>query len=345
MEKIKMAIIGAGVWGETHISIYAEHPYAQVVAVCDRDLLRAEAAATKWGIAQVYSDYKEMLEQCGCDAVAIVTPDFAHADIAVACAEAKKDMLIEKPLATTAKDIERIVEAVEKNGVRCMVDHHCRWAPNYNKTKQLIDSGEIGEPYTAYIRHSDIKWVATDMLSWSAQSSIMWFLGSHSVDTLRWLLGSEVKKVYATKRKGILKELGVDTDDIYLSTLEFENGCIAHMENGWCSPNGGPSLNDMWASVLCTNGLVRMDFTNHNLMTLSTDTRYSTPDIFVGNKVFDRCNGLSYESIRDFVDRLVDGKEFRVTLIDAANTAYTVLAILESAELGMPVEVKYHSEK
>ena len=340
MKQIKMAIVGTGVWGETHISIYKEHPMAQVVAVCDIDIERAKAAAEKAGITQVYTDYNEMLRESQCDAVAIVTPDFAHGDIAVACAEAKKHMLIEKPIATSASDIKRIVEAVEKNGIRCMVDHHCRWAPNYNKTKQLIDSGEIGKPYTAYIRHSDIKWVATDMISWSAQSSIMWFLGSHSVDTLRWLFDSEVQKVYAVKRKGILNELGVDTDDIYLTTLEFENGGIAHMENGWCSPNGGPSVNDMWASVLCTNGLVRMDFTNHSLMTLSTDERHSTPDIFVGNRVFEKCNGLSYESIRDFVDRLVDGKEFRVTLKDAANTAYTVLAILESADSGQPVMVR-----
>ena len=342
MDQIKMGIIGLGVWGKTHISIYNEHPMAQIVAVCDQNGELAEAAAKENGIEQVYTDYNKMLSESDCDAVAIVTPDFAHGDIAVACAEAKKHMLIEKPLATSVPDIKRIVKAVEENKVRCMVDHHCRWAPNYNKTKQLIDSGEVGEPYTAYIRHSDIKWVATDMLSWSAKSSIMWFLGSHSVDTLRWLLGSEVKKVYSAKRKGILSDLGVDADDIFLTTLEFENGCIAHMENGWCSPNAGPHVNDMWASVLCTNGLVRMDFSNHNLMTLSTDERYYTPDILVMNKVFERVCGLAYESIRDFVDRLVDGKEFRLTLEDAANTAYTVLSILESAEKGVPVEVKYY---
>jgi len=57
--------------------------------------------------------------------------------------------------------------------------------------------------------------------------------------------------------------------------------------------------------------------------------------------VFDRCKGLSYESIRDFVDRLVDGKEFRVTLEDSRRTALAIIAILESAETGMPVEVEY----
>ena len=65
------------------------------------------------------------------------------------------------------------------------------------------------------------------------------------------------------------------------------------------------------------------------------------PDILVSNMGFDKCKGLSYESIRDFVDRLADGKEFKVTLEDSRRTAIAILAILESAETGLPVEVIY----
>ncbi len=75
----------------------------------------------------------------------------------------------------------------------------------FNTAKQEISSGKLGKPYTAYIRHSDVKWVATDMLSWASKSSILWFLGSHSLDSLRWLVGSEAKRVYSVKREGILK--------------------------------------------------------------------------------------------------------------------------------------------
>lgn len=67
-----------------------------------------------------------------------------------------------------------------------------------------------------------MKWVATDMLSWAAKSSILWFLGSHSLDSLRWLVDSEAKRVYSVKREGLLKERGVDVPDIYLTTIEFE---------------------------------------------------------------------------------------------------------------------------
>ncbi|PYG88723.1 putative dehydrogenase [Ruminiclostridium sufflavum DSM 19573] len=341
IKQIKMGIVGAGTWGETHASIYAEHLFADPVAICDKDEVRARAIAEKYGIREVYTDYNEMAEKSDIDAVAIVTPDFLHADIACKFADCKKHLLIEKPLATTREDIGRICEAVERNGVRCMVDLHNRWNPPFNTAKQEVESGKLGEPYTAYIRHSDVKWVATDMLKWASKSSILWFLGSHSLDTLRWIFDDEVKRVYSIKKEGILKALGVDTADIYLTTIEFERGGIAHMENGWVTPNGNTNINDFKFSLLCTKGMVSLDLSSHNLIHLVTDEKAVTPDILVSNMVFDRCKGLSYESIRDFIDRLVDGKEFRVTLEDSRKTALAIIAMLESSETGMPVEVEY----
>lgn len=341
IRQIRMGIVGAGTWGETHASIYAEHLFADPVAICDVNEKRAREIAEKYGIRKVHTDYHALAADEEIDAVAIVTPDFAHADIACAMAEAKKDILIEKPLATTREDIERICEAVKRNGVRCMVDLHNRWNPPFNTAKQRIASGELGVPYTAYIRHNDVKWVATDMLSWASKSSILWFLGSHSLDSIRWLVDSEVKRVYSVKREGLLKARGVDVPDIYLTTIEFENGVVAQMENGWVTPNGNRNINDFRCSVMCTEGMISLDLSSHNLIEEVTEKQSSVPDILVSNMVFDRCKGLSYESIRDFVDRLVDGREFRVTLEDARRTAIAILAILESAETGKPVEVTY----
>jgi len=341
INKIRMGIVGAGTWGETHAAIYREHVLAEPVAICDMNEERARAVAEKYSIQKVYSDYREMAKDEEIDAVAIVTPDFAHTDIAVTMANAGKHLLIEKPLATTKEDIRKICEAVEKNQIRCMVDLHNRWSAAFNKAKQEVVSGEIGEPYTAYIRHNDIKWVATDLLPWASKSSILWFLGSHSLDTLRWLFDDEVKRVYSIKKEGILKELGVDTPDVYLTTIEFEKGGVAHMENGWITPNGNGNVNDFKSSILCTKGMISMDLSDHNMIRKVTEERQTVPDVLVTNMVFDRCKGLSYESIRDFIERLVDGKEFRVTLEDARKTAIALLAIQESAEIGLPVEVIY----
>jgi len=302
---------------------------------------KAAAVAKKYGIKEIYTDYREMLKQSGCDAVSIVTPDHLHADIAVACAEAKKDMLIEKPIATTREDVHRIVDAANKNGVRVMVDLHNRWNPPFAAAKQAIDAGELGAIQTGYFRLNDIKWVATDMLSWTAQSSILWFLGSHSLDTLRWLFNDEVRRVYSVSRSGVMQSLGISAVDTYLTTLEFKNGGIAQMENAWITPNANPCLNDIKCNILGNKGMVAIDASNHNLIQKYTDTKVEVPDILVRNTVHGRVKGFAYESIRDFVDKIISGDKFIVSMEDAAKTSLALLSVMKSAENRMPIEVEY----
>ena len=339
--KLKMSIVGAGIWGENHIRIYQKHPFAEVVAICDMNHKKAKEVADKYGIAGVYSDYDKMFAESGCDAVAIVTPDFAHADIAISAANHKKDMLIEKPLATTAADVKRMVDAIEKNNVRAMVDLHNRWSPPFHAAHQAVERGDLGEPYSAYFRLNDVKWVATDMLPWAAKSSILWFLGSHSLDTLRWFFNDEVARVYCVSREGILKEQGVDTVDQYLTTIEFKKGGIAQMENGWITPNANPCVNDIKFNILGDKGMVSIDASNHNLIQMYTDNKVTVPDVIVQNHIFGTPKGFAFESIRAFVDCVLSDTEFPVTVYDAANTSLAILAIMESAEQRMPVEVKY----
>ena len=220
-----------------------------------------------------------------------------------------------------------------------MVDFHNRWSPPFNAAYTAVRAGELGELYSGYFRLNDIKWVATDLLPWAAQSSILWFLGSHSLDTLRWIFGSEVERVYCVSRSGVLKGLGVDTVDEYLTTLEFKNGAIAHMENGWITPNTNPCVNDIKCNLLGTKGMIAIDASNHNLIQKYTDEKVEVPDVIVQNHIFGQPKGFAFESIRGFVDGLYTGKDFPLTLYDAANTSLTILAIMESARARVPVEV------
>jgi len=339
--KLRMAIVGAGLWGINHGKLYNAHPYCELVAVCDQNRAVAEKAAKELGCKEVYDDYREMMEKCDFDAVAIVTPDFAHADIAICAANAKKHMIIEKPLATTRDDVHAMMEAIEKNSVRAMVDLHNRWNPPFNAAWDSIQRGELGDVYSAYYRMNDAKWVATDMLSWAAQSSILWFLGSHSLDTLRWFFQDEVKRVYSVAREGVLQKLGVNTVDMYLTTLEFSRGGVAQMENGWITPNANPCVNDIKFTVLGTEGMITIDASNHNLIQQYTDHSMTIPDALVQHSVLGVPKGFAFESIRTFVDRMIDGEEFPVTLKDAANTSLALLAVIESAKTRTPVDVVY----
>ena len=345
MKPFRIAIVGAGVWGDTHAAIYREHPMVEPVAICDKNEVRARALAEKYGLPKVYTDVDDMLRDGGFDAVSIVTPDHLHADIAVKCAAAKKHMLIEKPLATTREDVFRIVDAAKEHGVRVMVDLHNRWSPPFAEAHQLIEDGELGTLRNAYFRLNDIKWVATDMLPWAASSSILWFLGSHSFDTLQWLFHDRVKRVYTVSNRGVLDDLGVKTDDVFLSTLEFEHGGIAQMENGWITPNANPCVNDIKCNLCGDKAMIAIDASNHNLIQFYSDEKVTVPDIIVRNKIHGRVKGFAYESIRSFVDKLASGEPFVVSLEDAARTSLAILAIIESAKTRTPVEIDYGSLK
>lgn len=343
MKTIRMGIVGAGTWGETHAFLYKEHPHAELAAVCDLNEDRARALAEKFGLSKnrVFADHKDMLEKADIDAVAIVTPDFAHTAIAIDCANRGKHMIIEKPLTTSREEAKAIVEAVRKNNVRMMVDLHSRWSPLFAIPKKSIEDGEIGEPYSAYIRLNDIKWVATDLLPWAEKTSIAWFLGYHSTDLLRWFFNDEVERVYAVSRKGILQQMGVDVEDIYQTVLEFRGGGIATMENGWITPNTNPNVNDIKLNITGTKGMFNIDATHSQMIERFTETKADRPDTLVRHFIHGKPKGFAYESIRHFVDCLVTGEDFLVTVEDAYNTTMVILAILESARTRQPVDVQY----
>jgi len=341
--KKKVAIVGAGVWGRTHAFLYKEHPEVELVGICDQNIEKAEKFADEFSIPLVFEDHRSMLDELDFDAVSIVTPDFAHGAIVVDCANARKDILVEKPIATTREDLIRISEAVSENNVRIMTDLHNRWSPPFAVAKQMLDDGELGSPVSAYFRLNDVLWVATDMLPWSSKSSILWFLGSHSVDTLRWFFGDEVETVYSVSSSGVLKNLGLDTTDIYQTILTFRNGCIASMENSWITPNTNHCVNDIKFNFTGSEGMVNLDLSNNQMIECFTQNESKHPDVLVNHFVHGKAKGFAYESIRHFIDCLVTGEDFLIKLDDAINTSLVVLSILESAEKRIPVKVEYFS--
>lgn len=340
MDKVKMAIVGAGTWGGTHAAIYAQHPYAEPVCICDMNKERAEQYAAEHNLKEVYTDYNDMLKHCDCDAVAIVTPDFAHADIAIAAANAGKHMLIEKPLATTRDDVMRMYDAITKNNVRAMVDFHNRWNPVYNTMQQLIASGKYGAPRSGHFRMTDNLWVATDMIKWCAKSSILWFLGSHSLDTLNFLFDDYPTEVFAYKTEGVLKKLGIDTVDSYMSMFKYSKGGMAQMENSWVTPNGNPNVNDFKCYILCEDGKFDANCSSYDMLQVTDQTRMISQDVTVKHSVFGEWKGFAYESIRSFVDCLISGDEFHVTLEESANISLALLAVMESADTGKIVQIE-----
>ena len=340
-KKIRFGIVGAGLWGEAHAEVYATHPWAELAAVCDLDLDRARKLAERFGAHKVYTDYRELVTDPDVDAVAVATPDFAHRDPVVAAAKAGKHVHSEKPLATTREDAAAIAAAVRAAGITYMVDFHARWNPPFAIARKNIEEGTLGRIMSAYFRLNDTISVPTSMLSWASKSSILWFLGSHTVDTLRYLLHDEVERVYAVSRAGVLEERGLAVPDLYQGILEFRSGVVATIENNWIVPNTNPAVNDFKVNILGSQGMINMDLSNNQLFERYLATTSDHPDCIVKPQVRDRHVGFAYEAIRDFVECLAEGKPVQAGLDDGLAVTAVILAIMESAAAHTPVAVRY----
>ena len=110
MKPLQVAVIGAGIYGQNHLNAYKWNPNANLVAICDKNAEVAERAAREYG-AKAYTDMEEMLQKESIDAVSIATPDPYHKEPVLTAIRYGKDVLVEKPLATTSTDAYAIIQA------------------------------------------------------------------------------------------------------------------------------------------------------------------------------------------------------------------------------------------
>lgn len=339
--KTGFGVIGAGIWGQIHTDVYSNYPGAELTAVCDLNAERAESIAKKYGAKRWYTNYKEMINDPEIGAVAVATPDYAHKCPVIYAANAKKHIIVEKPMATSLQDAIEMKEAAEKNNVFLMVDFHNRWNPSFIAAKDAIASGRLGDPKYVYIRHSNTKYVPFKMLNWSSQSSVLWFLGSHSNDLARWIFESEVVRAYAVSRRGVLEKAGLDIPDFFASILEFQNGGVAMIENAWILPEGLPSVGDFRSEILCEKGAHYIEFSANNAAVTYTEElgRGKTCDLTAQNKIYGQFKGFCYDSIIHFVDCVNKGIKPMAGSNDGVENTRTLEALSKSIEIGAPVDV------
>jgi predicted dehydrogenase len=270
----------------------------------------------------------------------VVTPDFAHDEVLLAAAKAGKHILAEKPLAMTVESCERIVAAAEESGISLMVDFHARWSPPLYKAWEAIREGEIGAPQHVYYRLNDRIFVPTEMLPWAGKTTVLWFVGSHAIDTVRWLVGDEVTRVYSVARRNILQGRGIETPDYYLSTLEFRNGATAVIENSWILPNTMPNIVDVKCEIVGEKGALYVDQSHNRAMEKYTEDFGSYPDVFVMPSVYGTQCGFAADSIRYFVECIREGRTPMITGKDGLIVTKIICAIEESIRTCQPVDVQ-----
>ncbi|RED85217.1 MULTISPECIES: Gfo/Idh/MocA family protein [Cohnella] len=152
MSKIKAAIIGCGaIASNAHIKAYMNNADAEIKYFCDIDLARAEQAVLANGCGTAISDYRIILEDPEVEAVSVCTPNHLHAPISIACLQAGKHVLCEKPAARTYEEALTMQQAQHNAGTTLNIGVVNRFNANVNAIKRMIEAGELGELYHVYV--------------------------------------------------------------------------------------------------------------------------------------------------------------------------------------------------
>jgi myo-inositol 2-dehydrogenase/D-chiro-inositol 1-dehydrogenase/scyllo-inositol 2-dehydrogenase (NAD+) len=329
MTRLRVALVGAGRAGSVHAANLADYAArAEVVAVVDE---RREAAETLGASTSL----DEALERC--DAVVISVPTFTHRDLAVRAAEAGKHVFCEKPMALTLAECDDMIDAAERAGVVLQIGFMRRFQPEFVEARRRIESGDVGEPMV--IKSLTRGPGLPPPWAWDIERSngMLAEVNSHDFDSVRWLAGSELERVYAEVANHKGPSRGVAAEDFYdnaVVSLRFESGAIGTID-GTCPADYGY---DARVEIVCSEGLLVVgDLRGQALVEVrDRDVGTVTP---LHRTWQDRFRDAYRAEIRSFVDCALEGAEPVVSGADGRAAVAAVLAANRSWQEGRPVEV------
>lgn len=234
MQKVKIGVVGLGTVGQSvHLPILSKIPEVEIVAVCDIESSKAEFVAKKYDIPRHYSDLEEMLKaEEEIDAIDICTSTFSHMDAAIAALEAKKHLLVEKPLARTYEEAHKILASAKRNQRKLMVGMNNRFRPDAMILKSMIQGGELGKIFYAksgWLRKlkSTNPWLTRKEKS---GGGVVLDLGIVMFDLAFWLMGfPEAKEVLASNYSHNTR--GVEDSAVVF--IKMKNGSTLTIESSW----------------------------------------------------------------------------------------------------------------
>jgi predicted dehydrogenase len=225
-DRVTVGVTGLGYWGPNLARNFDRLPDAELRWLCDRDDALREKIGLAHPEARQTADLDEMLADPELDAVVLATPVPTHADLAVRVLEAGKHCFVEKPLAQSAADAERAVEAAREAGRLLMVGHLLEYHPGVRKLKEIADSGDLGEIRYIYSHRLNLGKLRAD-------ENALWSLGAHDVSVVLRLAGQEPSEVHA--RGEAYMNPGVE--DVVFCFLRFPSGLAAHLHLSWLDPH------------------------------------------------------------------------------------------------------------
>ncbi len=334
---MKYALIGCGRVAPNHIKA-ARLNNLEIVAICDVDVEKAELFKEKQelGDVRIYKDYKELIKNEDVDFVSIATVSGTHFEIADYCAKSKVNFLVEKPMAMSITQADKLIESVEKNNVIAGVCHQNRFNVAVQELKCAIDKGRFGKLTHGSIQ---VRWNRGksyyDGDDWrgkyATDGGALMNQCIHGIDLLRWCFGDEVESVYGITKNQLHPYN--EAEDIGVAVVSFKNGAVATIEG---TVNMYESLENT-LSVFGEKGMVKLSGMNSSVTDVWSFSDKEEADEERQNITEEIANvyGNGHTTLfMDFVDSVQNNRTPYIDLYAGKRAVEMILAIYKSQKTG-----------
>ncbi len=332
MKKLNIGIIGCGRIGQVHAKSITYHiPQAKIVAVSDVFIDSAKKLAEELDIPNYYEDYHEILNNPEIDAVLICSSTDTHADIAIECAKAGKNIFCEKPVDLTVAKIKAVIDAVNKAGVKLQIGFNRRYDHNFAEIKDLSNKGKIGKLQIIKITSRDPEPPPISYVKVSG--GIFLDMTVHDFDMARFI-GGEVEEVYVNEAVLVNPEIGEAGDvDTALVSLKFKSGAIGVIDNCRRAAYGY----DQRLEVFGSNGQASAANDTPTQVEFIDDSGAKTdkPLYFFLERYMESFTA----EMNQFIDCVINDKPTQTTVYDGLEALRMGLAAKKSLAEGRPVKL------
>ncbi len=324
---IRWGVIGLGWFGEIHADTLSDMSGIDLAAFSTRRPNRLVELADKYDVPGRYTDYRELLADPAVDAVSITTHVQDHLEIAVDALQAGKHVLLEKPMAPTVEDCEKIVAAARESEGLFMVGHICRFDPRVALAKQAIDEGRLGRIISMHARRNLSRAIGEANLD---KISALMGDAIHDADLMLWFTGAAPVSVYAQEvHPGPCKY-----PDCAWAMMRLNSGAVGVIESVWHLPNTTPYAIDARMEIIGTEGALYVNCGQAGLEIHASDG-LNMPDTMYWPSVFGERFGILRAELQYFANCINrSDPPNRITPEESRDVVGLIAAAAESSEKG-----------
>ncbi len=269
--QVRICMVGAGRVGKNHSRAISRHiPAGEIVALVDPAEAIRQETALEFNIEKQFTTLEQALESCEFEAVVITTPTPTHLPLASLAAANKKHVFLEKPMALNLDECDAIISSAEKYRVLLQIGFMRRFDPEFVEAAQRIEAGEIGQPMMIKSNTHGPGLPPPWARDLRTSNGMLAEVNSHDWDTVRWLMGSDLERVYTEVANFKGPANNVDTPNFYdnvLVNIKFQSGGLG-LISGVCPCGYGY---DARAEIIGEKGIMQIGTLEGQAVVVCTD--------------------------------------------------------------------------